>query len=404
MKTLYLDPISGISGDMMLGLLVDLGVELAAIESELRKLPVSGYALEARHEARRGITGCRVQVAIDEHHHHRTWAGIDRMLAESSLAEAPRELARRIFRRVGEAEAKVHGVPLETVHFHEVGAVDSIVDIVGAAVGLSLLGVEQVVCGPLPMSQGTVFCAHGAIPLPAPATLEILKGLPIIDGQCDKELVTPTGAAIAAEIAEFGPLPAMTLETVGYGVGGRDLPDRPNLLRGLLGETTENGEIDRVVVLETHLDDTTPEVLGFLMERLLAAGAFDVGYSPLQMKKNRPGLRVTVVAPPPLAERLARLLLRESSAIGVRRYETERLKLRRESATVATELGEAAVKLIYEGEKLLRVTAEYASCRALAEASGRPLPEVYRLVERAAETMFVPSANHQSPTTDLRSS
>jgi uncharacterized protein (DUF111 family) len=198
-------------------------------------------------------------------------------------------------------------------------------------------------------------------------------------------LATPTGAAIVAASARFEPLPAMTLTAVGYGVGSRDLPDRPNLLRGLLGQASDPGDLDQVCVLETHLDDSNGEWLGVLLEKLLQAGALDVAYSPLQMKKNRPGVRVTVIAPPPLAEPLSRLLLRESSAIGVRRQLAERLKLRREGASVATALGEAAVKLLYEGEELVRVTPEFESCRRLAEASGLPLPEVYRQVERAAD-------------------
>ncbi|OHB33779.1 MAG: TIGR00299 family protein [Desulfuromonadaceae bacterium GWC2_58_13] len=387
MKILYLDTFSGISGDMMLGLLADLGVSLDTIAAELDKLPVTGYSLAGSREIRRGIEGARVRVAIAEQHHHRTWASIDRMLEESPLSPAVKTRARRIFHRVGEAEATVHGCPIETVHFHEVGAVDSIIDIVGAAIGLELLDLDRIVCAPLPMSHGSIQCAHGAIPLPAPATLEILRGLPVVDGRCDKELVTPTGAAIAAEIAEFGSMPEMTIARIGYGVGSRDLADRPNLLRGILGTTpeTESMETDLVTVLESHLDDSTPEILGYLMERLFAAGALDVGYSPLQMKKNRPGVRLTLVCPLHLAEALGRLLLRESSAIGVRRYETQRLKLRRERATVSTPLGEATVKLIYEGEHLLRITPEFDSCRHLAQQSGTPLPEVYRLVERAAE-------------------
>jgi uncharacterized protein (TIGR00299 family) protein len=289
-------------------------------------------------------------------------------------------------------------VAIESVHFHEVGAIDSIIDIVGAAIGLDLLGVERIVCTPLPMSHGSVQCAHGAIPLPAPATLEILKGLPVVDGRCDKELVTPTGAAIAAEIAEFGPLPAMTIARIGYGVGGRDLQDRPNLLRGILGETnaTSGMERDCVTVLETHLDDSTPEALGYLMEQLLTAGALDVAYSPLQMKKNRPAMRLTVLAQPEHSDRLSRLILRESSAIGVRRYDTERLKLRRESAIVTTPLGQTAVKLIFEGEHLLRVTPEFERCQQLAVGSGRSLAEVYRLTERAADDLF----DHPSPITN----
>ncbi|BCR06162.1 UPF0272 protein [Desulfuromonas versatilis] len=395
MSILYLDTFSGISGDMFLGLMTDLGVSLEQIEAEVKKLPVQGYRLSCRREQRTGIEGTRVEVACEEQHHHRTWADIDRMLAESPLLPPVRELARRIFRRIGEAEAKVHGVPVEKVHFHEVGAVDSIVDVVGAAAALQLLGVEQVLCSPLPMSRGMIKTAHGIFPLPAPATVEILSGCPVVDGGSDRELVTPTGAAIAAEIAGFGPLPEMTLERVGYGVGGRKLADRPNLLRGLLGRANPGAELetDRVTVLETHLDDANPEWLGALLESLLAAGALDAAFAPLQMKKNRPGVRVTVVAPPAEAPALTRLLLRQSSAIGVRSYETRRFKLRREARTVTTDLGEAEVKLLFEGEKLVRVTAEYESCRALAAKSGLPLPEVYRIVERAADLAF-PTTDH----------
>ncbi|ALC15725.1 hypothetical protein DSOUD_0939 [Desulfuromonas soudanensis] len=387
MKTLYLDTFSGISGDMVLGLLVDLGVPLEAIEAELAKLPVPGYRLGAARQSRRGIAGTQVTVAVEEQHHHRTWSDIDAMLATSSLKTGPREVARRIFKRIGVAEAAVHGVPLEAVHFHEVGAVDSIVDIVGAAVGLDLLGAGRIVCAPLPLSSGTVSCAHGVFPLPAPATLEILRGLPVVDGHSDQELVTPTGAAIAAEIAEFAPFPDLILERVGYGVGSRDLPDRPNLLRGILGRAAASAGLERdtVTLLETHLDDSTPEVLGYLMERLLSEGALDVAFSPLQMKKNRPGVRLTAVAKMEDTDRLARLILRQSSAIGIRTSTCQRLKLRREAATVQTEFGQVQVKLLFEGTNLLRIAPEYESCRALASASRRPLPEIYRIVEQAAD-------------------
>jgi uncharacterized protein (TIGR00299 family) protein len=390
MKTLCLDTFSGISGDMFLGLLVDLGVDLEAIGNELRQLPVTGYNLTSRREKRQGIEGTRVQVAIDEQHHHRTWADIDQMLADSGLSDTVKHRARGIFLRVGVAEAAVHGVPLETVHFHEVGAVDSIVDIVGAAIGLELLGVKQIICTPLPLSTGSVVCAHGILPLPAPATLEILKGLPVVDGRSDQELVTPTGAAIAAEIATFSPLPALTIERIGYGVGGRDLSDRPNLLRGVLGTAmaTSGLQHDCVTVLETHIDDSTPEVLGHLLERLLAEGALDAAFTPLQMKKNRPGVRLTVVVRPEEAERLARLILRESSAIGVRYTNCDRLKLRREAATVQTRIGTAQVKLLFDGDQLLRITPEFDSCRDLAAATGTPLPEVLRIIEQAAATLF----------------
>ena len=390
MTTLYLDTFSGISGDMMLGLLVDLGVDLAALESELGKLPYSGYRLERREEIRHGIGGTRVEVFCEKNQPTRTWAEIDAMLATATLGAATRERARGVFRRLGEAEAKVHRVPLDAVHFHEVGAVDAIVDIVGSAIGLELLGVDEIICAPLPLSSGLVHGSHGAMPLPAPATLELLRGAPVRDAGNDRELVTPTGAAIATGIARFGSLPAMTVERIGYGVGGWDLADRPNLLRGVLGTVgaQHSLEQDRVSVIETNLDDASPEWLGSLLDRLMDEGALDAAFSPLQMKKNRPGIRVTVIAQPDDAPRLARLLLRESSAIGVRLHETRRLKLCRESRTVETPLGLADVKLIYEGDELLRIAPEHASCQALARNSGRPLPEVYRTVTTAAQRAF----------------
>jgi hypothetical protein len=390
MKRLYLDTFSGISGDMMLGLLVDLGVDLNTIKTELDRLPVSGYQLERRSEKRHGIGGTRIEVLCDDHQPTRTWTNIDTMLANSSLNDSVRSMARRIFRRLGDAEAHVHKIDLDDVHFHEVGAVDAIVDIVGSAIGLSLLGVEQIGCTPLPLSSGMIRGSHGAMPLPAPATLQILQGHPVRDAGSDRELVTPTGAAIATEIAEFAPMPDMIVELIGYGVGGWELEDRPNLLRGIIGTTpvATSFEHDSVTVIETHIDDSPPEWLGSLLDRLITAGALDAALAPLQMKKNRPGTRLTVVARPPEAERLAYMILRESSAIGVRMYETRRMKLRREPATVQTDFGEAAVKLIYEDKQLLRISPEHASCQKLAETTGRPLPEIYRVVTAAANRRF----------------
>ena len=390
MNILYLDTFSGISGDMMLGLLVDLGVDLNLIEAELAKLSVSGYTLEQRPEKRHSIGGTRVEVICEDKQPARTWSEIDAMLAKSSLAEPVRNRARRIFRSLGEAEAKVHQVTLDEVHFHEVGAVDAIVDIVGSAISLHLLGVEKIVCTPLPLSSGMIRGSHGAMPLPAPATLQILQGKPVRNADCDRELVTPTGAAIAVEIACFGDMPGLTIERIGYGVGGWDLDDRPNLLRGIIGteNTTDGFEQDTVTVIETHIDDSSPEWLGALTERLLSAGALDVGLTALQMKKNRPGTCLTVMAQPQRANPLAQMILRESTAIGVRMHETRRMKLRREPATVQTTFGEAAVKLIYKGKTLLRITPEHDSCQALATASNRPLPEIYRAITSAANRQF----------------
>ncbi|WP_020677072.1 nickel pincer cofactor biosynthesis protein LarC [Geopsychrobacter electrodiphilus] len=382
MKTLYLDCFSGISGDMFLGLLIDLGLDPHALGSELDKLNLPGWQLKIEREQRHGIEGCRVQVLCEEQHHHRHWSDIDQLIEKSALSSPIKDRARRIFLRLGEAEAKVHGISLEEVHFHEVGAIDAIIDMVGAAIGLELLGIEKLICAPLPLSRGLSRCAHGALPLPAPAVLEILYGVPILDSGCDKELVTPSGAAIAREASEFGPLPAMQIEVGGYGVGGWQLEDRPNLLRGLLGVTRESSlERDRVMVLETHIDDGNPEWLGALMDDLLAAGALDVCYSPLQMKKNRPATCLTVITRAADQEKLARLILTGSSASGLRSYPAERYKLAREKFACETTLGSARAKLFFENGSLLRITPEYEDCRLLSQNNGLPLPEAYRIIE-----------------------
>ncbi|MBW2504404.1 MAG: nickel pincer cofactor biosynthesis protein LarC [Deltaproteobacteria bacterium] len=390
MKVLYFDTFSGLSGDMALGLLVDLGVPKDLICQELAELPVEGWSLTAQPDQRHGIGGTRVTVSVDSPQPQRTWSDIDQMLAHSALRKTVKDRARKIFRCLGEAESVVHRKPLEQVHFHEVGSVDAIVDIVGTAIGLEHLAVDQVVCSPLPLSTGLTSSQHGRIPLPAPATLEILKGQPVRDAGCAKELVTPTGAAIAASVARFGAMPDMLLDQVGYGVGGWQLDDRPNLLRGILGRVScpQGMETDQVTVIESHLDDCPAEWLGTLMDRLIAEGALDIAYSPLQMKKNRPGMRLTAIAEPAHADRLARTILRETSAIGVRLYEARRRKFRRDIQTIDTEWGAAEVKLIYDGEQLLRITPEHASCVRLAETYGRPLPEIYRLVSAAANRQF----------------
>jgi uncharacterized protein (TIGR00299 family) protein len=384
MKTLYLDTFSGISGDMFLGLLIDLGLDQQQLEQELGKLPLSGYRLAIDRDRRHGIEGARVEVLCDETHHHRTWSSIDQMLAQSALAPTVRTLARKFFRRLGTAEAKVHGIEIDDVHFHEVGAIDAIVDLTGAAIGLDLLGISQVLCAPLPLSRGMSCCAHGMLPLPAPATLEILQGKPVCDSGCNQELVTPTGATIVAELAEFVEFPSCSLGTIGYGVGGWDLEDRPNLLRGILyaQEATDKQEI--VQVLETHIDDSTSEQLGFLLERLFSAGALDVAYSALQMKKNRPGHRLTVICRPDETEKLTDLVLEHSSAIGVRAYTAKRYQLERCQQKVATPYGDARIKLLSRAGKFIRLTAEFEDCRRISLEVEKPLHEIMRIVENAA--------------------
>ena len=385
MKTLYLDTFSGISGDMFLGLLLDLGLPQLQLEQELSKLPISGYRIVNQREQRHGIDGCRVQVHCEETHHHRSWNTIDTMLAKSELDSAVKATARKFFLRLGKAEAKVHGIDIDLVHFHEVGAVDAIVDLVGAAIGLHLLEIDQLRCSPLPLSRGMSHCAHGALPLPAPATLEILQDKPVYDSNSDKELVTPTGATIVAELAEFGSFPTQTLGTTGYGVGGWKLEDRPNLLRGIIYEDTPTAPVDdQIQLLESHIDDSTPEQLGNLLELLFSANVLDAGYVPLQMKKNRPGNLLKVVCRSAQASTIATLIMRESSAIGVRSTNCERYSLDRRSETVTTPLGNARVKLIFAGTEFLRLTPEYDDCRKLAQQSKQTLHQVYRQIETAA--------------------
>ncbi len=384
MKTLYLDTFSGISGDMFLGLLIDLGLDPHRLQQHLDLLPVHGYRLDIAREQRHGISGTRVMVAHKESHHHRHWSNIDKMLADSSLPEEMSLLARAFFHRLGKAEAKVHGIDIDQVHFHEVGAIDAIIDLTGAAIGLKLLGIDRVICAPLPMSRGMSQCAHGVLPLPAPATLEILQGKPVCDSGCDKELVTPTGATIVAELADFSSLPTAQLGRTGYGVGGWQLEDRPNLLRGILYEGTGPAEKETISILETHIDDSTPEELGYLLDQLLGQGALDVSYTPLHMKKNRPAQKLTVICLPQQADELAQLVLEQSSAIGLRSISAERYLLDRREEKISTPLGEAQVKLLYQGERFLRLSPEYEDCRRLAEIHKRPLHEIFHLVESSA--------------------
>lgn len=385
MKTLYLDTFSGISGDMFLGLLCDLGLDVVQLKAELAKLPVSDYQLDIRRERRHGIEGCRFIVNHKEDHHHRSWSRIDQMLADSRLSGRSKELARRFFRRLGVAEAKVHGISIDEVHFHEVGAIDAIIDLTGAAIGIDLLNIDKIFCSPLPLSRGISQCAHGALPLPAPATLEILQGRPVYDSGCDRELVTPTGAAIVRELAEFCEIPTLPLGRSGYGVGGWELADRPNLLRGIFYDRKQtSGAGDQVELLESHIDDSTPEQLGDLLERLFEAGALDAAYVPLQMKKNRPGQLLKVVCQPAHSQTLATLIMYHSSAIGVRAQPCRRYRLQRRATTIATTLGTAQVKLLFDNDQFLRLSAEYDDCRRLARQHNLPLQQVYRLVENSA--------------------
>jgi len=388
MKLLLLDPVAGIAGDMLLALLLDLGLDADALRADLASLGLEGWRLEVTEVRRQGLRARRVQVHVTDPQPPRHWAEIDALLAAAPLPGAAGKTAQRVFRRLAEAEAAVHGCAPEAVHFHEVGAVDALVDIVGTCCGLQRLGIDASYCGPLPLNRGFVDCAHGRLPLPAPATAELLRGVPVQPDPAPFELVTPTGAALATTLARFDAPPPLTPECIGCGAGSRELADRPNLLRGLLGTAAAAGPNDRVAVLETHIDDATGQWLGALLEDLLAAGALDVALSPLQMKKNRPGQRLTVIAAPADADALAAYLLRHATTAGVRRSDCSRYRLRTEIRSLSTPLGEARVKLFFDGERLLRTAPEYDDCRALARAHDLPLPQVYQRLAAAAARAF----------------
>lgn len=394
---LWLDCFSGISGDMLLGALVDAGLDLDALRAALANLPLEGYALETARTTEHSISGTRLGVRLDAHtpHEHRRLADITALLDAASLPQRARERALAVFRRLAEAEATIHGTTPDEVTFHEVGAVDSIVDIVGASLALELLNVEAVYCSELPLTTGRVRSAHGALPVPGPATLELLRGTDAVwrSVPTEGELVTPTGAALVATLAHFE-RPTMRMDAVGYGFGTRKLP-WANCLRVVLGTAPEQQSLaetgferDDVTIIEANIDNMTGEALGWLMEHLLASGALDVSYTPIQMKKNRPATLLTVLTRPDDAGQLAALILRESATLGVRLQYAERLKAGREIREIETPLGPVRVKLKTVAGRAIAVTPEYDDCRALAEKLRLPVETVMARVTHAARTHF----------------
>jgi uncharacterized protein (TIGR00299 family) protein len=448
MKTLYLDIFSGVSGDMFVAALLDLGVDAHQFEHELEKLHVHGYHLHIARKEKSGIAGVKFDVHLedrhdhehdhshdhghshhhDDHHHHehehghshghshgqehshshghehehhhhdenRTFSAIKELISQSPLSDWVKRKSIAVFQRIADAEGKIHGKPPEQVHFHEVGAVDSIVDIVGASIALEMLGRPRVLSASVVEGTGWINCAHGRFPIPAPATLAILGARGVAVTQCEEphELVTPTGAALLAEFVEnFGPMQGLVAEKIGFGLGTRDNKTRPNVLRAVLGTSnsehrTSNAEshdweTDTVAVLETNLDDISAEVLGNFVERALVAGALDVFHTPIQMKKNRPGVLLTVLCAESDADKFSEMMLRETSAFGVRRHSTERRKLRREFTNVKTRFGEVTVKIGKLDGKLVQAAPEFESCKKVAEKAGVPLKEVYEAALKA---------------------
>jgi pyridinium-3,5-bisthiocarboxylic acid mononucleotide nickel chelatase len=394
-RVAYLDCSSGASGDMLLGALVDLGLSLDALRAELSRLPLRGYRLEARKVHRSGLHATKVDVVVEtehghghdhdhghahghgEGHAHRGLREILDLIDTSALDPAVKERSARLFRRLAEAEAAVHGTRPEDVHFHEVGAVDSIVDIVGGVVGLTWLHADRVVASPLNVGTGTVSMSHGVYPVPPPATALLVQGVPVY-GAGDGELLTPTGALlVTGHATAYGPLPALRSEGIGHGAGSRDTPGRPNVLRLIVGEEAGAPAGQKVVVLEAEMDDLSPQLCAPLMDRLFGAGALDVYYTPIQMKKGRPGILVTALVEPGRREAAEEVLFAEATTLGVRRQEWERTVLDREVVAVETPYGTVGVKVGHRGGRIYNAQPEFDDCQRAATASGVAVKEVW---------------------------
>jgi hypothetical protein len=390
MKTLYFDCFSGISGDMTIGALLDLGLDFEYLKAELKKLLVDGYELKAGRVVRSNLSAMKFDVEVEGdtghhrhhhhedqgHHHHRKASEILHMIGHSSITPNARRIATEIFTKLAISEGKVHNIPPEDVEFHEVGAVDSIVDCVGAAIGFDALGIERFLCSAINIGSGFIHCQHGVMPVPAPATADLLRNATIYSKHANTELVTPTGAAIlAAVVTDFGPLQNFVTERIGYGAGTKEFPDFPNCVRLMLGKQTD-ASVQDVVVIEANIDDMTPQNFGYVTERLLAAGALDVFTIPVQMKKGRPGHLLQVLTPPQAADSISRIIFEETTTIGVRRHTATRSILDREFVEVETQYGKVKVKVSRLAGDIVNYTPEYEDCARLARERNVPLKKV----------------------------
>ncbi|MFM7070454.1 MAG: nickel pincer cofactor biosynthesis protein LarC [Planctomycetota bacterium] len=385
MKIAYFDCVSGISGDMTLGALVDAGVDLAAMQAGIDSLGLTPVKLVASEVKRHGFRGLKVKVEHEPEKAHRHLHHITERIDASTVLTAPqKDLAKRIFTRLGEAEAAVHGTTLRKVHFHEVGAVDSIADIVGAAVGLTLLGVDRIVCSPVPTGSGYIQIEHGRVSVPAPATAQLLKGIPLAPSWVAAELTTPTGAAIVATVADgFGTLPPMTMQAIGLGAGDKDFSEQANLLRLIVGTAADPASSDQIWVLETNLDDVSGEVIGHTSSLLFEAGALDVYNTAIQMKKNRPGVTLTVLSTADTLAKLEKIIFRETKTLGIRRWLVSRHKLERQPHTVTTSFGPILGKLATLPDGTVSFSPEFESCRQVATERNVPIKDVYEAATRA---------------------
>jgi len=385
MKIGYLDCASGASGDMTLGALVDAGASLEAINAAIDSLGLPGCRLSAEQVRRAGFRATRITVHYEVESRHR---GLDDILARieaSRLLPEQKKRAAAVFRRLAEAEARVHGVPIEEVHFHELGAADTMADVVGTVVGLDLLGVKRLLASPVPTGSGTIQIAHGRCSVPAPATAELLRGIPVVESSVEAELTTPTGAALLATLVErFGPWPTMTPRRIGCGAGGRDLAEQPNLLRLVVGDAEELDEApEHVWIVETNLDDATGQMIGYCTERLWVAGALDVFSTAIQMKKNRPGVKLSILCRAETLPAVEAILFEETTALGVRRWPAGRRVLGRQAHRVETPWGPVEGKVAWLADGVARFAPEYESCRQIAAARSVAFRTVYESAQKA---------------------
>ena len=381
-RVIYFDCFSGISGDMILGSLVDLGVDVKLIRKELKKINLKGYKLTSHQVKRNGITGTKVNVVIDpsiqKRNQARSFTDIKKLIVKSSLSENVKTDSIEIFRRIGTVEAKIHGTSLDKIHFHEIGAIDSIVDIVGGAICMSLLNIDIVFSSALNTGEGLINCEHGTIPIPAPATLKLLEGIPCYSSGTKNELTTPTGAAFIGYYgSKFGSLPKMNIMKSGYGAGSHEIKEIPNLLRVVLGEVLIPSKIITMKVIETNIDDMNPEFYDHIMSQLLIAGAADVFLTAVHMKKNRPGTLLTTVVSNDKFHSIVQIILEETSTFGIRHYDVVRTELKRENKLIKTPFGKVRIKVGTFAGSRLTVSPEYEDCKKLALKKGIPVKRVY---------------------------
>lgn len=386
MKICYFDCFAGASGDMILGALIDAGLDIKILKDSLEKLKVSGFEISADKTEKKGISGTQFKVNVTKDHKHRNLRNIKEIIQQSTLDNIIKKQSTDIFTNLAQAEAKIHNKPIDQIHFHEVGAIDSIVDIVGSVIGLNILGIDKVVTSRLHVGTGFLHCAHGKLPVPPPATLELLKKIPIYSTGIESELVTPTGAAILTTLTKkYGPLPSMKIDRTGYGVGTRNL-QIPNILRIVIGETTKSSEEDSIQLLETNIDDMNPQFYEHIMEALFKQGAKDVFLTPIIMKKNRPGVILSVMAEPSNVQILSDVIFHETTTLGIRISEIKkRWILKREITRVSTQWGPVRVKIRILDDNQKTLSPEYEDCKKIAQKQSIPLIEVYEAVKKAAQ-------------------